>query len=185
MDIQTIPVGKINPAPYNPRLDLQPGDPDYEKLKHSMIEFGFVEPLVWNKRTGNLVGGHQRFKVLVDEMKTDKVQVSVVDLDDAHEKALNLALNKIEGDWDRDALKDLLQELDTGEIDLYLTGFDEEEIERMMTEVHKEVDGDETDLSDKVSDKFEVIVTCENELEQEQLYYRLTEEGLKCRVSTL
>ncbi|MFC1285888.1 hypothetical protein ABE057_06230 [Bacillus paralicheniformis] len=64
-----------------------------------MKRFGAVEPLVWNERTGNLVGGHQRFKILVEE-KTKSLLVSVVNLDEAEEKALNLALNKISGDWD-------------------------------------------------------------------------------------
>jgi ParB-like chromosome segregation protein Spo0J len=55
--IESIPIESINPAAYNPRVDLQPGDPDYARLQRSMDEFGFVEPLVWNRRTGNLVGG--------------------------------------------------------------------------------------------------------------------------------
>ncbi len=67
MLIQKVPVSEVNPAPYNPRIDLQPGHPDYEKLKKSIIEFGYVEPLVWNKRTGTLVGGHQRFKILKEQ----------------------------------------------------------------------------------------------------------------------
>ena len=65
MRIEKVTVGEINPAVYNPRKDLEPGDPEYEKLRHSMEEFDCVEPLVWNERTGNLVGGHQRLKVLV------------------------------------------------------------------------------------------------------------------------
>jgi len=64
MEIIKIPITKINPAPYNQRLDLQPGDVEYEKIKRSITEFDLVEPLVWNKQTGNLVGGHQRLKVL-------------------------------------------------------------------------------------------------------------------------
>jgi len=68
MDIQKIKIGKINPAAYNPRKDLKPGDPDYEKLKKSIDTFGYVEPLVWNNRTGNLVGGHQHFKILVENI---------------------------------------------------------------------------------------------------------------------
>ena len=88
MEIQKIPISKINPAKYNPRLDLQPGDPDYEKLKKSMQEFDLVEPLIWNKRSGNLVGGHQRLKILVEQGKNE-VDVSVVDLPDSKEKALN------------------------------------------------------------------------------------------------
>jgi DNA modification methylase len=135
MQVNKIPISQLNPAKYNPRKDLQPGDPEYEKLKRSMQEFGYVEPIVWNKRTGNIVGGHQRYKVLLD-MGMSEVDCVVVDLDETKEKALNLALNKIQGDWDYLKLKDLLQELDTGEFDLELTGFDMGEIEDLMTQFH-------------------------------------------------
>ena len=66
MIIQKIPIGQLNTAAYNPRKDLQPGDPEYEKLKRSMQEFGYVEHIVWNKKTGNIVGGHQRYKIILD-----------------------------------------------------------------------------------------------------------------------
>jgi ParB-like chromosome segregation protein Spo0J len=65
MIVQKIPVSEINPAKYNPRKDLKPGDPAYEKLKRSMTEFGYVEPIIWNEETGNIVGGHQRYKILL------------------------------------------------------------------------------------------------------------------------
>jgi len=135
VQVSKITIGQLNPAKYNPRKDLQPGDPEYEKLKRSMQEFGYVEPIVWNKRTGNIVGGHQRYKVLLD-MGMSEVDCVVVDLDETKEKALNIALNKIQGDWDYEKLKDLLQELDTGELDLELTGFDMGEIEDLMTQFH-------------------------------------------------
>jgi ParB-like chromosome segregation protein Spo0J len=64
LTIRSISISRINPAPYNPRLDLQPGDSEYEKIRRSLDTFGCVEPLVWNERTGHLVGSHQRFKVL-------------------------------------------------------------------------------------------------------------------------
>ncbi|WP_231850562.1 ParB N-terminal domain-containing protein [Brevibacillus brevis] len=83
-------VSKINPASYNPRIDLQPGDIEYEKLKRSIQEFGYVEPLIWNEQIGNLVGGHQRFKILV-EQGTTEIEVSIVSLDEIQEKALNIA----------------------------------------------------------------------------------------------
>ena len=133
MKIETIEISKINPAVYNPRKNLKPGDADYDKLKKSIDEFGCVEPLIWNKRTGNLVGGHQRLKIL-KERGDKEVEVSVVDLDDAKEKALNIALNKISGDWDLPSLKDLLEELDTGAFDIEITGFDTDSIEEMMTQ---------------------------------------------------
>jgi ParB-like chromosome segregation protein Spo0J len=126
-------IEELKPSEYNPRLDLQPGEKEYEKLKLSIREFGCVEPIVWNKRTGNIVGGHQRFKVL-QEMGISEVEVSEVDLPEDKEKALNLALNKIQGDWDMVLLKELLEELDTGAFDVELTGFDEKEIENLMTQ---------------------------------------------------
>jgi len=134
MDIQKIPLEMIRSAAYNPRKDLKPGDLDYEKLKKSMGEFDFIEPLVWNKRSGNLVGGHQRLKVLQEWGKTE-VDCSVVDLDDTKEKALNLALNKISGEWDNPLLKDLLLELDTGAFDIEITGFDMDEIAALMNQL--------------------------------------------------
>jgi DNA modification methylase len=135
VQVSKITIGQLNPAAYNPRKDLQPGDPEYEKLKRSIQEFGYVEPIVWNKRTGNIVGGHQRYKVLLD-MGMSEVDCVVVDLDETKEKALNIALNKIQGDWDNLKLKDLLQELDTGEFDIELTGFGMDEIEDLMTQFH-------------------------------------------------
>ncbi|TSI19901.1 transcriptional regulator [Bacillus sp. HY001] len=132
MDIRRIPTDKINPAPYNPRIDLQPGDAEYEKLKQSVEQFGYVQPLVWNERTGNLVGGHQRFKILVNEMKLTEVEVSVVNLDDTEEKTLNITLNKVEGEWDEYKLEQLLQDLAEAGADLQITGFDENELAELL-----------------------------------------------------
>jgi DNA modification methylase len=134
MDIRKIPVSMINPAPYHPKVDLQPGDHEYEKLKRSIEEFGYVEPLVWNERTGNLVGGHQRYKILVNEQGATEVEVSVVDLDETREKALNLALNKIRGDWDEEKLAQVLAELQENDLDVTLTGFDQEEVTELLSE---------------------------------------------------
>ncbi len=135
MRIQSIACSRINCAPYNPRKDLQPGDPEYEKLKKSLDEFGCVEPLVWNKRTGHLVGGHQRFKVLLAQGAKD-AQVSVVDLPIEREKALNLALNKIAGAWDETKLAELLDELiHLPDFDLTLTGFDMPEARDLIAEI--------------------------------------------------
>ncbi|EAC5079591.1 TPA: ParB N-terminal domain-containing protein [Listeria monocytogenes] len=131
MNIQEVEVNKINPAAYNPRIDLQPGDNEYEKLKKSIEEFGYIDPLVWNKQTGNLVGGHQRFKVLLEE-NPEKLTVSVVDLDVNLEKALNVALNKIEGGWDDELLVQLLNDISTNSNNIELTGFEEKEISKLI-----------------------------------------------------
>lgn len=132
MEINKIPLTQINPAPYNPRVDLKPGDSDYERLKKSISTFGLVEPLVWNKRTGNLVGGHQRLKILTAQGAAE-VEVSVVDLSPDMEKALNIALNKISGDWDEERLSELLDEMQKiPDFDVSLTGFDLPEISEIL-----------------------------------------------------
>ena len=99
MDIKKIKVSELKAAEYNPRKDLKPEDEEYKKLKRSIEEFGYVEPVIWNKRTGNVVGGHQRLKVLKD-LGYDQVDCVILDIDLQKEKALNLALNKISGEWD-------------------------------------------------------------------------------------
>jgi hypothetical protein len=133
MNIQTIPLTRINPTTYNPRIDLQPGDPEYEKLRRSIEEFGYVEPIVWNERTGNIVGGHQRFKILQARGDTE-MAVSVVDLDEQQERLLNLALNKVSGRWDEKALARLLEELQAAGAELELSGFDDGEIEKLIAD---------------------------------------------------
>src|SRR5580698_9660348 len=124
MKIEKVSINKINPAAYNPRIDLKPGDRDYKKLKQSINTFGYVEPLVWNSRTGSLVGGHQRLKILI-EQGAQEVEVSVVDFDLEKEKALNLALNRIQGEWEKEKLAALLKDLsEIPDFDVSLTGFD-------------------------------------------------------------
>lgn len=134
MDIRIIPIEKLNAAVYNPRVDLQPGDPEYEKLRRSLDEFGYVDPIVWNEQTGNMVGGHQRYKVLVNEQSCTELAVSVVNLDPERERLLNLALNKVSGRWDDAALAQALNELQEGGADLTLSGFDAGEAERLIAD---------------------------------------------------
>ncbi len=141
MEIRKVPVEMLNPAPYNPRQDLRPGDPAYEKLSRSMAEFGCVEPIVWNQRTGNVVGGHQRLKVLLENGAAE-AEVSVVDLEPKREKALNLALNKITGGWDDTRLAELLRELES-EADGLFSGFDEEEIKGLLAGLDPEASLDD------------------------------------------
>ena len=142
MQIEKRAVADLKAADYNPRKDLQPGDAEYEKLIRSIQEFGYVEPVIWNKRTGVVVGGHQRLKVMKDLGYTE-VDCVVVDLDEAKEKALNIALNKISGEWDNDLLASLLKDLDGSGYDITLTGFDLAEAQELfgsgsMENVHED-----------------------------------------------
>ena len=125
------------PADYNPRKDLKPGDAEYEKLKRSIEQFGYVEPVIWNQTTGRVVGGHQRLKVLMD-MGMTEVDCVVVAMDEEKEKALNIALNKISGDWDKDKLALLIADLQGADFDVSLTGFEPAEIDDLFKDPLKD-----------------------------------------------
>lgn len=125
------------PADYNPRKDLKPGDAEYEKLKRSIEQFGYVEPVIWNQTTGRVVGGHQRLKVLMD-MGMTEVDCVVVEMDEDKEKALNIALNKISGDWDKDKLALLIADLQGADFDVSLTGFEPAEIDDLFKDTLKD-----------------------------------------------
>ena len=143
MILETLPLADLAPAPHNPRVPLKPGDAGWEKLAASVRSFGLVQPLVYNRRTGRLVGGHQRLEVLKHDGETHAPCV-VVDLPDAREKALCVALNNAEvgGAWDGAKLTDLLGELrdaalhpteDLGaDFDAALTGFDAGQLDAML-----------------------------------------------------
>lgn len=137
MLIEKIKISKLLSAEYNPRKDLQPGDAEYEKLKRSLEEFGYVEPVIWNKTTGNVVGGHQRLKILI-AMGIEEIECVVVELSNEKEKALNVALNKISGDWDKDKLALLISDLQGADFDVSLTGFEPAEIDDLFKDTLKD-----------------------------------------------
>jgi DNA modification methylase len=140
MIIKTMKLSDLNLATYNPRKDLQPGDQAYEDIKRSIREFGYVDPIIWNEQTGNVVGGNQRLKVLRD-LGIEETDVSVIDLPPEKEKLLNIALNKIGSDqalWDKLKLKELIIELEALPVDVTLSGFNEVEIEALLDPEIKE-----------------------------------------------
>jgi len=131
MQIEKLKTEVLVPADYNPRKDLKPGDLEYEKLKRSIEQFGYVEPVIWNKTTSHVVGGHQRLKVLLD-MGITEVECVVIEMDEEKEKALNIALNKIGGDWDKDKLMLLISDLQGTDFDISLTGFEPAELDALF-----------------------------------------------------
>ena len=134
MKIQRLQLSDLTAAPYNPRIELRPGMEGYERLKRSLDEFQLVQPPVWNRRTGHLVGGHQRVAVLRDDGETE-VDCVVVDLPEDRERALNVALNndRVGGEWDTPKLVELLDELRADEaVDETLTGFTASELNDLL-----------------------------------------------------
>lgn len=133
-ELKVIPVAELKPAEYNPRKKLKPGDPDYEKIKRSIQEFGFADPLVVNTDM-TVIGGHQRLTV-AKELGYTEVPCAVVDVDKAREKALNIALNKITGSWDEQMLADLLKDIEKSGLDTMVTGFEPAEMDQLFNKAY-------------------------------------------------
>ena len=148
-ELKVLPVSVLKPAEYNPRKKLKAGDKEYEKIKNSIEEFGFADPLVVNADM-TIIGGHQRLTVAMDLGYTE-VPCAVVDIDKVREKALNIALNKITGAWDENLLAELLQDIQDSDFDLGKTGFDPPEIETLFNKVHsKDVQEDDFDVDSEL-----------------------------------
>ena len=126
----------------------------FMNIKNSIINFGYVEPIIINKDF-TVIGGHQRLKVL-KELNYEKIECIVVDLDKTQEKALNIALNKISGEWNTEKLENLLQELLQENFDVNLTGFDSEEIDNILNE-YLDTEEDEFDIDEAINEIQEPI----------------------------
>jgi ParB-like chromosome segregation protein Spo0J len=131
MIIEVRKILDLIPSEKHPRKKLKPGDAAFEALRLSIETFGYVDPIIWNKRTGNIVGGVQRVEVL-RTLGFDEAEVSVVDLSPEMELSLDVALDKISGEWDMPKLKDVLIELETMDVDINLAGFSAREIEILL-----------------------------------------------------
>jgi len=148
-ELKVLPVSVLKPAEYNPRKKLKPGDKEYEKIKNSIQEFGFADPLVVNKDM-TIIGGHQRLTVAM-ELGYTEVPCAVVDVDKVREKALNIALNKITGAWDEDLLAQLLMEIKEAEFNVDLTGFEPPEMDQLFSKLYdKEVKEDNFDVDEEL-----------------------------------
>lgn len=148
MKIQEIEFSRLIPADYNPRVALTPDMPEFERLKNSIETFGNVEPIVWNERTGHIVGGHQRLAVL-QHLGYTSAEVSVVDLDEKEEKLLNVALNKIKGQWDYSKLEQLLGDYEIEEAKA--TGFSAQEIALILAR-NDDLENDAEEYDDEPGD---------------------------------
>lgn len=177
MEIEHIKITDLKPAEYNPR---RISEEDYQKLKNSISTFGLVDPIIVNLKNMHIVGGHQRYDVLLDEHMLDNdflaelpmirlgdvgfvftdTNLSIVD--DDHEKALNLALNKISGEWDNDKLAEVLEDLEDSDLDLELTGFEEYELMELKFNNDIEYDDNisESDLSENTPSKEVKRIIC-------------------------
>jgi len=145
MEFKKLKISDLKPASYNPRKALKPGDKEYEKIKNSIQEFGYVEPVIVNDDM-TIIGGHQRCTVLQDLGYTE-IDCIVISVDKTKEKALNIALNKITGEWNKELLADLIADLQDSDFDVSFTGFEPPEIEQLFNTVHsKDIKEDDFDI---------------------------------------
>lgn len=181
INIQKMALTDIEPAEYNPRVDLNEYDDEYKKIKNSIEQFGYVDPIIWNKRTNTIVGGHQRYTVLRD-LGYETADVSVVDMDEQNEMALNVALNKVEGEWDRAKLKEVLEELE--EDKLSFTGFDDDEINSIINDVNiddffeeeeKQPERNDDEQDSKLDRSIELLKLTNDRLKDTDDYYKSTD----------
>ena len=155
LEIRKVSIKDINPAVYNPRVM---SETELQKLRTSMETFGYIDPLIWNEETSNLVGGHQRLKILM-EQGVEEVDVSIVRLPLLQEKALNLALNRISGEWVEESLAKLLDELGKmPDLNIEITGFDLPEISEIIDRNSNPPGDDEFD-ADAVADSITEPIT--------------------------
>lgn len=149
MEIKELSLKELKPAAYNPRKKLKKGDKEYEKIKQSLLKFGYVDPIIVNEDL-TVIGGHQRLTVLKD-LDYETAKCVIVKLSKEDEKALNIALNKITGQWDDALLADLLLDLQESDFNLDLTGFELPEIDDILSNVHdKELSEDEFDVEEEL-----------------------------------
>ena len=172
MNIEKANINDLISPDWNPR---QITEEELQKLETSLNEFGYIEPIIVNDVNMHIVGGNQRCKAL-KQLGYDEVDVVYVHIEDlAKEKACNVALNKISGDWDNDKLKVVLEEIELSPIDISLTGFDEIELTEMEITTDEPVEVTEDDYEEP--DDLEVTV-------QQGDIYILGKHRLMCGDST-
>jgi DNA modification methylase len=152
MKIEFVDPELLKSAAYNPR---QISREELNKLIKSIKQFGFVDPALVRKQDNMIVGGHQRIKA-AQELGLKEIPVVYLDITENDAKLLNVALNKISGDWDEDKLTELLAELKFfDDVDELLTGFDEDELDQLIADLEEPKEGLTDD--DAVPEEVETI----------------------------
>ena len=178
MDLVKVRLTELIYADYNPRKALTPEDEEYQRIKRSIKEFGYVDPIIINS-DNTIIGGHQRATVLKD-LGHEEIEAVKVDLDKTKEKALNVALNKISGEWDLEKLAQVMAELEA-ELDATITGFDEGEIQELIEKINFIAD---EDIEEDNFDEEEALEQIEEPITKPGDIYILGEHRLICGDAT-
>lgn len=165
LKMQKIKINELKAAKYNPRRKLEKTDEAYKRIKASIEEFGYVDPIIVNYKNMTVIGGHQRLEIL-KEVGYEEIECVVVNLDEKQEKRLNLSLNKNSGYWDNTKLEELFDELKLSEEELFSTGFSMSEVENLKTDFISDLLEDDFSTVDRQLDKFAVTFNIPKEHEE-------------------
>jgi len=166
LKMQKVKTKDLKSAKYNPRRKLEKNDEAYQRIKSSIEEFGYVDPMIVNANNMTVIGGHQRLEILID-LGYEEVECIMVNLDEKQEKRLNLALNKNVGYWDNSKLEELFDELNLSEEELFATGFSLTEVENLKTDFITELLDEDFSTVDRHLDKFAVTFNIPKEYEEQ------------------
>ena len=193
--METIRRSDIQKASYNPRLI---DEENKKRLEKGIKTHGLVEPLVWNKRTGNLVSGHQRLSILdkLENKKDYELDVSVIDVDEAEEKRINVQLNNasMQGTYDYDMLGELALDIGDSLEDLGFSDFDAEimfgtsdRFQELLPDVKaveaakgdiKEIKENRKAMKEKYAESnnidFYFVVVCKDQKEKDELFRKMS-----------
>ncbi len=203
--IETVNRKDIKKAKYNPRIM---DNDNSKRLQEGIEKNGLVEPLVWNKRTGNLVGGHQRLTVLdrLEKSKDYELDVAVIDVDEKTEKMINVQLNNpsMQGSYDFDLLGELALEFDGGLAELGFSDFDaemmfgtNERFQELLPDAPaveatkadlKEIKENRREMNEKYSEEqnadFYFVVVCKDQKEKDELLGKMSVPNTERYVSS-
>lgn len=169
LTIETLKITDLKPAKYNPR---KISNEDYNKLSRSINEYGLVDPIIINLNNKHIIGGHQRYDVLMDEYiagNSDYEELQLIKngdigwvftneeliLDDInHEKALNITLNSVQGEWNFEKLEELFHDLSAEGFNLELTGWDKNQIRELSKDIDlNNFNMEEIDLEESLTEE--------------------------------
>ena len=179
--MENVSFNLMNPAPYNPR---KISDESREALGNSLKHFGYVEPIVWNKKTGNVVSGHQRMERLIAN-GFNGASVIVLNIDEQEEKSLNVTLNNpfVGGEWN-EKLSELLSEIASFDLEFFQEVNLKDLAEEMDIPIFDLENDNKTEKKDwerEVEINFKVVIDCEDENEQKNLILEFESRGVKCQ----
>jgi ParB-like chromosome segregation protein Spo0J len=173
--IVMLPVSEVRPYEKNPRKNADA----VKFVKASIEQFGFKVPIIVDSNRV-VVCGHTRLMAAKSLGMSEVPCIMADDLTEDQIRAFRLADNKVGefAEWDMDLLGDELDAIaEACDIDMGDFGFDDK--------IDDEEENGTEEKGVNLSETFQIIVECENEIEQQEIFEKLSGEGYKCRLSTL